>query len=280
MTVYAVGDVQGCLDELQALLEQVGFNRERDVLWCVGDLVNRGPQSLETLRFFRALGARAVCTLGNHDITLLALAAGAPVRSDHDHQLHAVLAAPDRDELIEWLRHRPVLHHDPELGYAMVHAGLPPPWTLPRALELAGELEAFLQSDAWAQEIHLLYGPKPRRWRESLAGHKRLRFLVNAFTRMRYLDAEGRLELDCKSAPGRQPDGLRPWFEAPERRARDTRIVFGHWSTLGYHAGAGVWGIDTGCVWGRGLTALRLDPAAPRAYWVPCQRRLRPSSNS
>ena len=280
MTVYAVGDVQGCLDELQALLEQVGFDREHDALWCVGDLVNRGSQSLETLRFFRDLGARAVCTLGNHDITLLALAAGAPVRSDRDHQLHAVLAAPDRDELIEWLRHRPVLHHDPELGYAMVHAGLLPPWTLPRALELAGELETFLRSDAWMQEIHLLYGPKPRRWRESLDGHKRLRFLVNAFTRMRYLDAEGRLELDCKSAPGRQPDGLQPWFEAPARRARDARIVFGHWSTLGYHADTNVWGIDTGCVWGRGLTALRLDPDEPKVYWVPCQRRLRPSSNS
>ena len=278
MTVYAVGDVQGCLDELRTLLEQVGFDRGRDALWCVGDLVNRGPRSLETLRFFRDLGERAVCTLGNHDITLLALAAGAPARSDH--QLHAVLDAPDRDELIEWLRHRPVLHHDPELGYAMVHAGLLPPWSLRRALELAGELEAFLRGGAWARELHLLYGPKPRRWRESLAGHKRLRFLLNAFTRMRYLDAEGRLELDCKRAPGRQPDGLRPWFEAPERRARDTRIVFGHWSTLGYHAGANVWGIDTGCVWGGGLTALRLDPAAPKMFRVPCQQRRRPSSNS
>lgn len=278
MTVYAVGDVQGCLDELQALLERVGFDRGRDALWCVGDLVNRGPRSLETLRFFRGLGDRAVCTLGNHDVTLLALAAGAPVRSGH--QLHAVLGAPDRDELIEWLRRRPVLHHDPELGYAMVHAGLLPPWSLRRALELAGELEAFLRSDAWARELHLLYGPKPRRWRESLAGHKRLRFLLNAFTRMRYLDAKGRLELDCKSAPGRQPDGLRPWFEAPDRRARGARIVFGHWSTLGYRAAANAWGIDTGCVWGGGLTALRLDPEAPKMFRVPCQQRSRPSSNS
>ena len=278
MTVYAVGDVQGCLDELQALLERVGFDRGRDALWCVGDLVNRGPRSLETLRFFRGLGDRAVCTLGNHDVTLLALAAGAPARSRH--QLHAVLDAPDCGELIEWLRRRPVLHHDPELGYAMVHAGLLPPWSLRRARELAGELEAFLRGDAWARELPLLYGPKPRRWRESLAGRKRLRFLLNAFTRMRYLDAKGRLELDCKSAPGRQPAGLRPWFEAPDRRARDARIVFGHWSTLGYHAAANAWGIDTGCVWGGGLTALRLDPDAPKAFRVPCQQRSRPSSNS
>ena len=278
MAAFAVGDIQGCLDELCSVLEQAGFRAGKDTLWCVGDLVNRGPKSLETLRFIRDLGARAVCVLGNHDITLLALSAGIPVRSRHE--LHEVLEAPDRDELIDWLRSRPLMHHDPKLGYAMVHAGLMPEWTLEQALECAGELEAFLRSDGWEEKIQKLYGPQPRRWKNSHAGFKRLRLITKAMTQMRYLDSEGRVDLDCKLSPAKCSKKLTPWFKVPERRTRDTRIIFGHWSTLGFYSGDNVWGIDTGCIWGRKLTVLRLDPSGPAPTQILCQQQARIRRNS
>ena len=278
MAVFAVGDIQGCLDELCSVLKQAGFRTRKDTLWCVGDLVNRGPKSLETLRFIRDLGSRAVCVLGNHDITLLALAAGIQVRSQH--QLHEVLDAPDRDELIDWLRSRSLMHHDPKLGYAMVHAGLLPEWSLKQALGYAGELETFLRSDDWRKKIHKLYGPRPRRWRDSLTGFKRLRIITNVMTRLRYLDAEGRVDLDCKLSPVKCPRNLTPWFRAPARRTRRTRIIFGHWSTLGFYSGNNVWGIDTGCVWGRKLTVLRLDRGGPVPTQILCQQRALIRKNS
>lgn len=278
MAVFAVGDIQGCLDELCAVLKQAGFRSRKDTLWCVGDLVNRGPKSLETLRFIRDLGSRAVCVLGNHDITLLALAAGVPVRSQH--QLHDVLDAPDCAELIDWLRTRPLMHHDAELDYAMVHAGVLPEWSLKQALGYAGELETFLRSAGWEKKIHKLYGPRPRRWKDSHAGFKRLRVITNTLTRLRYLDAEGRIDLDCKLSPVKCPRGVTPWFRAPGRRTRRTRIIFGHWSTLGFYSGNNVWGIDTGCVWGRKLTVLRLDRGGPVPTQILCQKRALIRKNS
>ena len=278
MAVFAVGDIQGCLDELRAVLKQAGFNPRKDTLWCVGDLVNRGDKSLETLRFIRDLGDRAVCVLGNHDITLLALAAGVPIRTQH--QLQEVLDAPDRDELIDWLRSHPLMHHDAELDYALVHAGLLPEWTLKKSLSLAGELEDFLRSDAWKEKVEKLYGPKPRRWKDSYDGFKRLRVITNVMTRLRYLDAEGRIDLDCKLSPTKCPRGVTPWFRVPGRKTRKTRIIFGHWSTLGFYSGNNVWGIDTGCVWGRKLTVLRLDASGPVPTQILCQQRALTRRNS
>ena len=280
MAVFAVGDIQGCLDELCAVLKQAGFRPRKDTLWCVGDLVNRGPKSLETLRFIRDLGSRAVCVLGNHDITLLALAAGIPIPARSQQHLQEILEAPDCDELIDWLRSRSLMHYDPELDYAMVHAGLLPEWSLKQALGLAGELEEFLRSDDWKKKIHKLYGPRPRRWKDSLSGFKRLRIITNVMTRLRYLDAEGRVDLDCKLSPVKCPRNLTPWFRAPARRTRKTRIIFGHWSTLGFYSGNNVWGIDTGCVWGRKLTVLRLDKGGPVPTQILCQQRALIRKNS
>ena len=269
MAVYAVGDIQGCLEELHGLLGQIDFDAGHDTLWCVGDLVNRGPDSLETLRFFHGLGERAVCVLGNHDLTLLAMAAGKSVRKEQG--LHSVLEAPDADHLVNWLRHRPLLHHDARLGFSMVHAGLLPQWTLTDARRYAGELEAYLRADEWAARFDQLHGHQPTQWKDSHRGMDRLRLIANTFTRARYLDSHGGLELDCKSAVGRQAQGLRPWFEVPGRRTQGERLVFGHWSTLGYYSGEGVWGIDSGCVWGRDLTALRLDVEPVQVHHRACQ---------
>ena len=270
MAVFAVGDIQGCLDELLAVLKRAGFKPHKDTLWCVGDLVNRGVQSLETLRYLRDLGDRAICVLGNHDVTLLALAAGVRVRSRH--QLHAVLDAPDRDELVDWLRHRPVMHYDETLGYAMVHAGVLPEWSLEKAQDLARELEDFLRRDGWEKRIGKLYGAHPRRWKDGRAGGKRIRLISNVFTRLRYLDMEGRVDLVCKRSPSKCPKNLVPWFRVQDRKTRDTRIVFGHWSTLGFYSGNNVWGIDTGCVWGSKMTVLRLDPKGPVSTQIFCQK--------
>ena len=267
MAVYAVGDVQGCRDELEALLDHAGFDAASDTLWLVGDLVNRGPQSLEVLRFVRSLGTRAVCVLGNHDITLLAQAAGA---RESDGGMRDILEAPDREDWIDWLRHRPVLHHDPALGYVLVHAGLLPQWTLEEAKGYARELEEFLRSDRWSRKIGKLYGSTPKRWKDGRTGMDRLRLICNTFTRLRYLSADGTPDWKCKAGANRCPEDLLPWFRAPGRRTRDERIVFGHWSTLGYHHGDGVLGLDTGCVWGGCLTAVRLDAEPPARLQIDC----------
>jgi bis(5'-nucleosyl)-tetraphosphatase (symmetrical) len=270
MAVYAIGDVQGCFDELQALLDRIGFTPGADRLWFAGDLVNRGPKSLETLRFIRDLGDTAVSVLGNHDLHLLAAAHGHPIDHD-DHTLDAILTAPDRDELIDWLRHRPLLHHDGQLGFTMVHAGLPPQWDLGLASSCARELEAVLQSDRTADFIAHMYGNKPKRWSEDLAGWDRLRFIVNCLTRMRFCNRNGKLEFRCKGAPGKQREGYYPWFEIPWRASRDLNIVFGHWSTLGTYDAPGIYPIDTACLWGGTLTALQIDCEQPRRTELECQ---------
>ncbi len=271
MAVYAIGDVQGCADELRNLLLKIRFSPVADELWFTGDLVNRGPKSAEVLRFVRGLGDRARTVLGNHDLHLLALAAGhGRVRAEDT--LQDVLDASDREELLEWLRTRPLLHHDSRLGFTLVHAGLLPQWDLATAQKLAQEArEAISRSDQNEFFAHM-YGDQPNHWESSLNGWERLRVIVNACTRLRYCDAEGRMDLRFKGATGTQPRGLIPWFQVEGRANRELRIIFGHWSTLGLWQGDGVLGLDTGCLWGGELLAVRLD--GPHGFFrVPCQRR-------
>ena len=275
MALYAIGDVQGCDRELAQLLEALDFSKERDHLWFVGDLVNRGPDSLGVLRRIRALGAAATVVLGNHDLHLLAVVLGG-VRTRSGDTLEAVLQARDRAELLDWLITRPVLHVDSERRLALLHAGMPPQWDLATAQGCARELERALRSRPellFAQ----MYGDKPDLWDEGLEGLDRLRFIANCFTRLRYLDAQGRLALRAKGSPKKAAAAaLVPWFAAADARWRGSRIVFGHWSTLGFHQDADVVGLDTGCVWGGQLTALRLDTAAARPVAVACAAAAEP----
>lgn len=269
MAVYAIGDVQGCLDPLEALLTEIDFRADRDFLWFTGDLVNRGPRSLEVLRFVQQLGQRAVVVLGNHDLHLLAVASGHAKRKRRD-TLDAVLAAPDRDGLLEWLRSRPLLHSDETVGYTLIHAGLLPQWDLETALRLAREVEGLLRGPDHVKFFAHMYGNLPDRWNEALRGHDRARLIVNSFTRLRYCDLEGAMDLRYKGAPGTQPVDLLPWFRVPGRRSRGQRLVFGHWSTLGLHHGDNVIGLDSGCVWGGEVSAARLDVEPPQFFRVAC----------
>ncbi|HEX7966307.1 MAG TPA: symmetrical bis(5'-nucleosyl)-tetraphosphatase [Gammaproteobacteria bacterium] len=280
MATFAIGDIQGCHDELQRLLERINFDPAEDQLWFTGDLVNRGPQSLETLRFVKSLGRHAVTVLGNHDLHLLAVAAGTAPKRKSD-TLDAVLAAPDREELLDWLRHRPLLHHDPELGYTLLHAGLPPQWDLAQAQACARELEMVLQGPGCLEFLRHMYGDRPDRWSAELAGMDRLRFIVNCFTRLRFIGPEGELELKTKGAPGTHPHGFQAWYEAPGRASSGLHLLFGHWSTVGEVQDAhNALGLDTGCVWGGQLTALRLDGDGSGGwYCVDCQKAQEPGSD-
>jgi bis(5'-nucleosyl)-tetraphosphatase (symmetrical) len=260
VTRYAIGDLQGCYPELRALLAQLKFSPDSDRLWFVGDLVNRGPQSLEVLRFVRALGDNAVVVLGNHDLHLLAVAFGSRRKRKSD-TLDAVLAAPDRDVLLEWLVNRPLAHFD-ERGDLMVHAGLVPQWTVGMALELAREVESALRTDPRAL-FDNMYGDEPSRWSETLSGMERLRFAINVFTRLRICTSEGQVDLKVKGKPPPASSALRPWFELENRRSAGTRIVFGHWSAVGLIVRQDIVGLDSGCVWGGALTALDLDTDRP-----------------
>jgi bis(5'-nucleosyl)-tetraphosphatase (symmetrical) len=266
MAIYAVGDVQGCCDELERLLEAVAFAPQRDRLWFVGDLVNRGPRSLDVLRLVSGLGEAAVVVLGNHDLHLLAIARGAAHLRPADRMLQQVLDAPDREQLLDWLQARPVLHHDAALGVTMIHAGLPPQWDIALARRCAAELEAALRGNHSGRLFTSMYGNRPDLWSDDLEGDDRLRFVTNALTRLRVCDASGRLLLKHKGPPDRMPPGALPWFRAPARRWAGARVVCGHWSALGYLEEGGVLALDTGCVWGGTLTARRLDaPGAPVA---------------
>jgi len=272
VALYAIGDVQGCNDELGSLLDALHFSKDRDRLWFVGDLVNRGPDSLGVLRRIRSLGDAATVTLGNHDLHLLAVAYGcARVRSDDT--LGDILAAADRDAMLEWLAGRPLFHEDAAANVCMLHAGLAPQWDLNVARQCAREFERALRRDP-ERLLRGLYGDRPDLWDETLEGEERLRFVANCFTRLRYVDADGRLMLRAKGSPKKsQTKSLIPWFEAPEARWRGPRVVFGHWSTLGFFDRDGVAGLDTGCVWGGPLTALRLDDPGAKPVQVPCQHR-------
>ena len=277
MSTYAIGDVQGCYDDLQRLLDKIAFDSSSDTLWLVGDLVNRGPKSLQVLRFVKGLGKAAKTVLGNHDLHLLAISQGNPKHKDKSHTLDAVFDASDRDELIDWLRHRPVMHHDPKLNFSMLHGGLPPQWDIPTALEHAQELESVLRGPGFHDFCEHMYGNKPDCWSDSLKGMNRLRFITNCFTRLRYCDPLGRLALKEKGTPGSQPAPYLPWFEHPHRASRHHRIVFGHWSTLGYYAGHNIWAVDSGCLWGGTLTALQLRKTKkPKPTHLTCSRTCKP----
>ncbi|MGA9851368.1 MAG: symmetrical bis(5'-nucleosyl)-tetraphosphatase [Gammaproteobacteria bacterium] len=279
MAIFAIGDIQGCHDELRRLLDRITFNPAEDTLWLTGDLVNRGPKSLDVLRFVKNLGERAICVLGNHDLHLLALAAGQDKHKTAD-TLDAVLTAPDRDELLNWLRHRPLLHHDATLGYTLIHAGLPPQWDLETATACARELESALRGDDYREFFAHMYGNQPTRWSSELKGMERLRFIVNCFTRLRYCTADGILDLASKGVPGTQPAGFIPWFEVPGRTSAKLHVLFGHWSTLGDVKGHNVYPLDTGCVWGGRLTALRLDGDDSGGwYCVDCPGAQKPQAN-
>jgi bis(5'-nucleosyl)-tetraphosphatase (symmetrical) len=270
MALYAIGDIQGCDAELGALLKSLKFSADRDRLWFVGDLVNRGPESLGALRRIRALGDTAIVTLGNHDLHLLAVSHGL-ARTRNDDTLADILAAPDRDALLEWLIQRPLLHDDPDLNLCVIHAGLAPQWDMDTARSCAREFERALRENPRGLFEHM-YGDEPDIWDESLTGMARLRFIANCFTRLRYVDARGRLALKAKGSPKKaQIKSLIPWFEAPGARWRSRRVVFGHWSTLGYFSNSSAIALDTGCVWGGSLTALRLDVADATPVQVPCR---------
>jgi bis(5'-nucleosyl)-tetraphosphatase (symmetrical) len=268
MATYAIGDIQGCYDELRRLVDSVGFDPARDRLWFVGDLVNRGPKSLEVLRFVRSLGDRAVTVLGNHDLHLLVLAAGLG-RARSDDTLDEVLAAPDRDELMHWLAGLPLVHR--EGGYLMVHAGLLPAWDEARAQSLAGEVEAELRGDGRVSFLGRLYGSKPDHWTDTLEGADRLRVIVNAMTRMRFCDEAGVMDFHAKGETASAPEGYLPWFEVPGRAATHDVLVCGHWSALGVKLLPKVLMLDSGCVWGRSLSALRLEDR--RLFEVGCTSR-------
>lgn len=274
MAVYAIGDVQGCYSPLLSLLDKISFKPESDCLWFTGDLVNRGPQSLEVLRFVSALPSTVV-VLGNHDLHLLAVASGqAPIKI-HD-TFDAILSAPDREPLLDWLRRRPLLHHDSELKYTLIHAGLLPQWDLSLAQQLARDAEHFIVHSEQNDLFKHMYGDTPDRWINNLAGWARVRLVINTFTRLRYCDAQGRMDLRPKMSPGRHPAGLLPWFDVPGRMSNDLRIIFGHWSTLGLLNRANIMAIDSGCLWGGRLTAVRLDLVVPEFTSETCPGYLAP----
>ncbi|MBL8491412.1 MAG: symmetrical bis(5'-nucleosyl)-tetraphosphatase [Rhodocyclaceae bacterium] len=272
MATYAIGDLQGCYAPLLRVLDYIGFDPGRDRLWFVGDLVNRGPQSLEVLRFVRGLGDAAVCVLGNHDLHLVMQSEGFG-RTNREDTLGPVLAAPDREELIDWLRHRPLFHAEGE--YALVHAGLLPAWDVQRAGDLAAEVEAALTAHDFRDFLAHMWGSQPEAWHDGLAGWDRLRVVVNAMTRMRFCRADGSMDFKTKGPPEKAPPGSHPWFSAPGRVARRHTLVCGHWSALGFRAEPGLLALDSGCLWGGALTAVRLEDR--QVFSLPCPRQVEPS---
>ena len=266
---YLVGDLQGCCDAFDRLLAEIGFSPSRDRLTVLGDLVNRGPASLATLRRLRGLGDAATCLLGNHDLHLLAVACGGR-KAHRSDTLAEVLDAPDREAWLEWLRQRRMAVV--ESGWLCVHAGVVPQWTLDDTLARAAEVEAMLRSEALNAFLHVMYADEPVRWAPQLAGNDRLRFIINVLTRIRFVDAQGRLDLKTKEGAGGAPDGFHPWFEVPGRRTQGVPIAFGHWSTLGLVNRADLLALDTGCVWGGALSAARVDGGRREVIQVRCEQ--------
>ena len=271
MATYAIGDLQGCYDPFRRLLDEIDFDPANDRLLLVGDLVNRGPKSLKTLRFVKSLGDSAVTVLGNHDLHFLALTAGAVRGGKRFATLENLMKAPDAEELADWLRHCPLAHYDEGLDSLMVHAGTHPAWTVKKTLARAAEVEQELRNGDYETLLGKMYGNSPNAWKGKLSGYKRLRFIINCLTRMRMVTDDNRLNLTFSGSPWRARKNLRPWFEAEDRQTGDTRIVFGHWSQLGLIVMPNLLSLDTGCVWGRQLTAVRIDKRKPRVFQVEGQ---------
>jgi bis(5'-nucleosyl)-tetraphosphatase (symmetrical) len=275
MALYLIGDVQGCDAALGRLLDEIGFSPSRDRLMLLGDLVNRGPDSLAVLRRVMALQDAAACVLGNHDLHLLAAALGIR-RQRRSDTLTDILNVPDRDALLNWLRQCPLARY--EAGVLMVHAGVLPQWSTEQTLALAHEVEDTLRGPDWRAFVAVMYGNQPDRWDDALRGPDRLRVIVNALTRLRFCTADGRIDSKVKDGPNDAPPGLLPWFDVPQRLTRDSVIAFGHWSTLGWLSRTDVLALDTGCVWGGCLTAVRLGdtPQQRERFQVRCPQTQQP----
>lgn len=259
MAIYAIGDIQGCFEPLTCLLDKAQFDPRSDQLWVAGDLVNRGPASLQTLRFLKELGPQATIVLGNHDLHLLAIANG--IKRPHPNDsVNDILNAPDRDELLDWLRKQRLLYHDLEHNYLLVHAGLPPQWDLEKAMALAAEVEQVLHGSNYREFLVHMYGDQPNCWDDTIEGWPRLRLITNYLTRMRLCASDGSLELTHHQGIDNAPEGFSPWFVHPHRKTRNQRILFGHWAALEGESNVDhVFALDTGCVWGRKLTMMRLE---------------------
>lgn len=259
MATFAIGDIQGCYQALQCLLEKINFNPNNDTLWFAGDLINRGPQSLETLRFIHALGDSGVVVLGNHDLHLLAIDRG--IRKPHKSDtVDEILIAPDKEELLNWLQQQKLIHHDAALGFTMVHAGIPPIWTLEQAQLYAQEVETILRSNQADKYFAAMYGNSPSLWSDELAGPSRWRLITNYLTRMRYCTHAGDLDLVTKGSSPPDNRSFQPWFSHQHRATLDNKIIFGHWAALkGVTNTANTFALDSGCVWGGQLTAMRLE---------------------
>jgi len=274
MTTYAIGDVQGCYDPLRRLLDKIKYDPNEDQLWFAGDLINRGPQSLETLRFIISLGDSAHSVLGNHECHFLASARGHK-KAHRTDTFADILDAHDADQLINWVRALPFLHQDTSLGYTMVHAGLPAQWSLNDAKRYAKELETAFQSEKFDSFLADMYGNNPTQWDDKLSGNERLRFIINCFTRLRFCDEHGHLELKEKRAPSESTHHLTPWFEVPNRQTANDKIIFGHWSTLGLSNRNNAICLDTGCLWGGQLSAIKLD-GTEHVISLSCDGSLKP----
>jgi len=271
VATYAIGDVQGCYDELMSLVERIGFDPAVDRVWFTGDLVNRGPKSLEVLRYVKGLGDAAVTVLGNHDLSLIAAAAGHRRRSKRTRRdgIDEVLEAADVTELVEWLRARPLAHRVGDR--LLVHAGVLPAWTADDLMARANEVETALRSDGWRELCANMYGDEPRAWRASLTGWERIRLTINSCTRMRFCSLDGTLDLEANGAVAAAPPSLTPWFRVSGRAAADANIFCGHWAMLGLHIQPNVFHLDSGCVWGGALTAMRVEDQA--VFQVPSRRK-------
>lgn len=270
MATYAIGDIQGCFHQLKELLVKLDFRSDKDQVWFAGDIVNRGPDSLKTIRFIKSLEDNAITVLGNHDLHLLAVANGRRKQGRKD-TIQDILEAKDSEQLLNWLIHRPLMHYQEKNNVCLVHAGIHPSWSTKQALEYAAEVEAILQSSKAHEFFHHMYGDKPGKWSSNLTGWDRLRFITNSFTRMRYIRDDLKLCLKEKGAPGKQGGDIRPWFEL-ESTDRDLNIVFGHWSTLKDPKLKNLYPLDTGCLWGGKLTALKINHKMKKSISIKCPK--------
>lgn len=265
LATYAIGDIQGCFTALQRLLTRIQFNPTEDRLWLVGDLVNRGPDSLSVLRFIKNLGLSAITVLGNHDLHLLAVHAGVSGLHAHD-TIQDILNAPDSQDLIFWLRHQRMIYYEP--GFVLVHAGLLPEWSVKQAVKLAQKVESALQSEEYPKFLKPLYRSTATRWKDDLSQGDRLGFITNVLTRIRLCHTSGEIDLSFKGPPSQAPQGLHPWYQIPCPQRREDTVIFGHWSALGLLQEEKFLGLDGGCVWGNFLAAIRLEDR--RLFKVSC----------